>query len=958
MRIRILLILFILSVLSTSNYAQTYPFRSYSIQDGLSESAVNDIIQDRQGYIWFATGYGLNKFDGIRFENFFEESGLNHTKIYALHQARDGKIWIGTGLGVNFLAKDSIYTPEGFSGIRNSEVISIFEDMEGHLWFGTNGDGVWHYISENEQVLFSTSQGLRNNQIRAIAESDNGGLWFATRDGLTRLSNGNLRTFTTEDGLPENRIRDLKIDKNGVLWIATRNGISRFNGEEFKNFGAAEGLIDPRVRTLEIAKNGTIWLGTEGGIGEFKQGVFTNYTSNEGLSNDIVYSSIIDREENLWVGTFGGGASLFLGNYIKNFDSETGLSNDLVTSITEDKAGNILIGTYGGGLTIKNGNSFEYFNEEHGLPDDRVYHLSFDSRSRLWIGMRNGLAYLENGRLNTFDSEEFPFRKIRQVMETVDGTLWVSTYDEGIIKFENDSFEQVSLSQGLASNTTLGSIEDSEGNIWVATYSGVSKITPDSIQTFTIQDGLPNNGVMSIIKDHSGTIWVSTFGGVAWFDGIRFIDITDEDGLPDRVCYFITQDSNQIFWIGTNAGIVRLDIQKFYSENEREKEQAIHVIDQEQGLISDEMNLGAVHQDKDGNFWFGSVEGVSYFNPAVYKGNLVPPKIHILGLTASGSTFKKSGVKLQNNRNFVQIDFSGLNFTSPNGVIYRYLLSGIDPDWQFTTDQNAKYPSLPHGKYKFQVYARNSNGIWSKDMATFNFEVAPPFWITWWFLTIVALGIAGIIYLFNRNYQYMQMVDIERIRVRIASDLHDDVGASLTEIALQSDFLQTSHADTKFQKSLNQIGKQCRKVVTSLDDIVWSIDARNDTLGDLTDRMQDYILNTLEPKEFKVSYDFEKLKMENKLPVPVKENLYLIFKEAVNNIAKYSNGNEVEVSMKSKNGEYEFKIHDNGTTGKGLKKTGHGLRNMEMRAQRIGGNFSFEDINGFTVILKGKLNFN
>ena len=150
------------------------------------------------------------------------------------------------------------------------------------------------------------------------------------------------------------------------------------------------------------------------------------------------------------------------------------------------------------------------------------------------------------------------------------------------------------------------------------------------------------------------------------------------------------------------------------------------------------------------------------------------------------------------------------------------------------------------------------------------------------------------------------MIDIERMRVRIASDLHDDVGASLTEIALQSDFLQAGDADSEFKKSLEQIGKQCRKIVSSLDDIVWSIDARNDTLGDLTDRMQDYVLHTLEPKNMHVSYDFDNLNMENKLPVSVKENVYLIFKEAVNNIAKYSNGDRVDIKMENQNGYFVF----------------------------------------------------
>ena len=218
--------------------------------------------------------------------------------------------------------------------------------------------------------------------------------------------------------------------------------------------------------------------------------------------------------------------------------------------------------------------------------------------------------------------------------------------------------------------------------------------------------------------------------------------------------------------------------------------------------------------------------------------------------------------------------------------------------------------------------------------------------------------VVGIIFLFYNYYRARKMVDIERMRVRIASDLHDDVGASLTEIALQSDFLQAGDADSEFKKSLEQIGKQCRKIVSSLDDIVWSIDARNDTLGDLTDRMQDYILNTLESKNMAVRYNFDNLNMDNKLPVSVKENVYLIFKEAVNNIAKYSDGDRVEISMNNQNGYFEFFIFDNGTTGRGTKKTGHGLRNMDMRAKRIGANITIDTENGFAIKVEGKLKTN
>ncbi|MEQ9308696.1 MAG: two-component regulator propeller domain-containing protein [Balneolaceae bacterium] len=954
---KILLCLSIIALSVSKNVlSQTYPFRTYSIQDGLSESVVNDILQDNEGYLWFATGYGLNRFDGINFENFFEESGLNHSKILSLFEAKDGKIWIGTAQGVNVFEDDSISTPESLIALSSSEIISIYEDKEGHLWFGTDGNGVWHYIDDSQVILYSTAQGLLSNQVRGIVESENGDIWLGTRGGLTQLKNGNLRTYTVADGLPENRIRDLKIDDQGSILIATRNGLSKFDGNSFQNFGQNNEMIDPKIQTLSIAEDGTIWLGTEGGVSRFRDGVFKNFSSDEGLSNDIVYSSIVDREGDVWFGTFGGGVSLFLGDYFKNYTTDSGLSNDLVTSMVEDEKGTLWIATYGGGMMALNDMGFKYLSVVDGLPDNRIYHLEKDSQDRIWIGMREGLSFLKYGKITTFEENVFPFRKIRHVMEASNGEFWISTEDEGLIRFFETGYEVFDESVGLASNSTRRSIQDRDGNIWVATYGGVSKISSDGIENFSLQEGIPNNGVMSILLDNQGTIWISTFGGIAWFDGVRFVDITDEDGLPGRVAYFISQDGKGNFWVGTNAGIARLDINLFYSENRTEREKAIQVLTREQGLVSNEMNLGAVYEDRNGNFWFGSVEGVSHFNPSAYNGNQVPPRIHISRFIASGSQYMSNGVELTHDKNFIEIDFIGLNFTAPNQVTYEYKMSGIDPEWQRTTLRSAKYPSLPPGEYTFSVHAKNSSGIWSEEIAVVQFKIKSPFWMTWWFLIFIVASVLGIIYLFYRNYRYMKMVDIERMRVRIASDLHDDVGASLTEIALQSDFLQASHVEPEFKNSLNQIGKQCRHVVTSLDDIVWSIDARNDTLGDLTDRMQDYIINVLEPKNFRVVYDFGELKMDNKLPVPVKENLYLIFKEAVNNIAKYSNGDEVIVGMNSKNGEYEFKIHDNGTTGKGTKKTGHGLRNMEMRAQRIGGLFNFEDKNGFTVTLKGKLN--
>jgi ligand-binding sensor domain-containing protein/two-component sensor histidine kinase len=952
-------LLLILTFCSLTALGQLYPFRTYSIEDGLSESVVNEIIQDSEGFLWLATGYGLNRFDGITIENYFEDQGLKSSKVHSLFEDSKGRIWIGTEFGVNYWEGDSIYTMPRLSALDNKRVISIYEDSNEELWFGTDGDGAWLFEQEEELIQYSTSQGFKNDRIRRIKEDRNGVLWFATRGGLTKLENGNIRTYTTADGLPENRIRDIIFDLNNELWVATREGLVHYKNGNFIIYDDSEGLNNIRVQTLVFDNDGRLWLGTEDGVSVFDQGSFKNFTSENGLSNNIIYSSTLDREGNLWFGTFGGGANLFLGDYFENYTVLDGLANDVVTSIAEAENGDIWLSTYGGGLSLLRNGQFTTMSLTEGLLDDKVFSLDRDSKGRIWIGMRNGLAYLKDGELTILSEEEFPYRKVRQVYEDSKGIIWISTYDDGMVKYDGNEFILITRDDGLADNTVLGTIEGDDGSMWIATYGGVSRYFEGEVENFTIQEGLPNNAVMTVIKDDNGTIWASTFGGIAWFDGLKFQSITTEDGLPNRVCYFIHQSKDGAFWVGTNNGVVRFDADLYLSDNPNDREQSFQLITKEQGLVSDETNLGAVYEDRNGHLWFGTVEGVSQFFPENYKGNPLSPTVKIDQVITSGRIHKnKKHFNLNYDQNYVEISYSGINFTAPNQVVYEYKMEGVDPSWQRTMARVVKYPSLPNGEYTFLIHARNTNGSWSDQKTEITFFVNAPFWMQWWFILLVALGMIGIIWLFYNYYKARKLVDIERIRVRIASDLHDDVGASLTEVALQSDFLQASKIDLEFKQSLEQIGKQCRKIVTSLDDIVWSIDARNDTVGDLTDRMQDYILNVLEPKNFQVNYDFEDLKMENKLEVPVKENLYLIFKEAVNNISKYSNGDMVDISMNTENGNFKFQIHDNGTSGAGKKKTGHGLRNMDMRAKRIGADIDVSTKNGFTVLVSGKLNSN
>ncbi len=947
---RLLLILVLLYSGLQPAMAQVYPFRTYSIEKGLSEAVVHDLMQDEDGYLWVATGYGLNRFNGHQFKNYYQEDGLQSNEIYSLYLDDANQIWVGTDSGINIIENDSIKTIPELNPLSSSTVLAIFQDHYGEYWFATDGQGVWHYNSDEILQQYTTLHGLAGNRVRAVAEDSAGVLWFGTRGGLTQLKGGNFRTFTASDGLAGNKVRDLVVDENNTLWIATRSGLSRFQNGEFTNFTEQDGLINNRIRSISLDNNENLWLGTEEGASHFANGQFDNYSIEQGLVNSIIYATLYDRENNIWFGTFGGGISLFLGNEIKNYTINGGLPHNMITSITEDEDGNHWVGTYGGGLAKLTGSDIKIINTDDGLVDNKVYTIIEDSRGRLLIGTHWGLSILENGEFKNYDETELLFRKIRDIEEIESrNEYWLATYGAGAARFKNGNFKLFNEEDGLAGNTVLAVEEGPDGALWFATYGGVSRYKNGIFTNYTIEDGLPNNGILDITVAENGTIWFSTFGGIAKYEDGVISAITVQDGLPDEVCYFIVEGEPGIFWIGTNEGVVRFDYKTFQeSEETIEQRSAFKLLTSMQGLVANEMNAGAVFKDSDGFLWFGSVGGLSRFQPGMRSNSNIAPTINIASVQTSGMRVNDIGnLEIPSGERNISIAYVGIDFSAPELLTYKYRLKNSGENWQLTTQRQVRYSALLPGDYQFEVKAKNNSGLWSEKTAALSFTVLAPYWMQWWFIAIVVLLLLGMLAFVYNYYRVRKMVEIERMRVRIASDLHDDVGSSLTEIALHSDFLQTTNAPKKLKESVQQIGSQSRKIVGNLDDIVWSIDARNDTFGDLTDRMQDYVNTMLSDKE--VTYRFDQIDMDEKLTVQRKENLYLIFKESINNIAKHSNATKVTVQMKTQNNAFDLLIHDNGTAISKSRKTGQGLRNMNMRAQRMDASVIFKNEDGFTV---------
>lgn len=938
----------------SSVFGQIMPFRTYSIEQGLSESVVHSLLQDDKGYIWLGTGFGLNRFDGVEFKKWYEEDGLPNNRVNALEQSKDGRLWIGTDRGIAYMEADSIHTEPEFELLRESVVLSIYEDYEGSVWIATEGSGLWRYDGPQQFMNVSQEYGFRDLMARSVTGTGEGKIWIGTASGLFGYDGETFKKYRSRDGVSEVPVNELKVDPDGKLWMATEAGLITYLNGESEIYHTDAGLNDCRIHSLSLSGDG-VWIGTERGASFFNGISFENYSSENGLNAITVYDTLVDREGNVWLATLGGGANMFLGELFKNYNVDTGLSNNMVVGFEEDTSGNIWVATYGGGILRYNGEEFIQYREEDGLVDDKTYVIKEDSDGRIWIGTRSGISIYEDGNFETLESPGTPFNMVRDIFEDEEsGDIWIATYNSGVFRYDGESAEQFDTRSGLLNNTVMKIRKDSSGQMIFATYGGIAMLKDGSFNHLTVADGLPNNGVIHIHIDHEGTLWASTFSGIASYDGEDLNAVTTS-AQSNTISYFTIQDAENGYWVGTNRGIYQFDPEQFFSAETRvERIKSFKLFDKNQGLVANELNAGGGLLATDGTLWLGSVEGISHFFPDRITTNQKPPGIEFEEIMMSGELQKQlSGTEFGNEQNFLQISFTGLSFESPEQILYEYRLAGLEDEWQTTRDRTVRYTSLPPNEYRFRIRAYNADGLQSSEEAVFAFTIHPPIWQQWWFFALLTAAVFGLIFFYYRHFKARKQIDIERMRVQIASDLHDDVGSSLTELALQTDFLMAGDISDELRDTLQQLGSQSRKIVSSLDDIVWSIDSRNDTAGDVTDRMQDYINQVFRAGGPKVNYHFDNLKMDDRLPVHIKENIYLIFKESINNIAKHSNADQVDVMFAYDGKSYRLKVKDNGTASNGTRKSGQGLRNIELRSNRIGGEVEIRNSDGFTVHVVG-----
>jgi len=1008
--------IFVLVLLSCAqSRAEQLPIRTYTTADGLARDRVFKIVPDPRGFLWFCTYDGLSRFDGFEFVNYSVAQGLPHRVVFDLLITRSGDYWVATSAGVarfNPLASSSESKFKTYVPARrvDTEVISdLYEDSSATIWVGT-GNGLYKLRPDGgdwqlEYVTLGENTGEQLD-ITTVVEDSPGVLWIGTEQGLfRRFSDGKVERYSTKDGLPHPHVRDILRDPDGTIWVATGLGLCRLvsnvrAGQPIVDrlYTKKDGLVHEAIFSLFRTSSGGLWLSTTMGISEFSPdplpvgGHFINYTREHGLSDAAIRTMAEDHDGNLWLGSESGGAMKITRRGFTSYSEVDGLEHGRIAALGEDRNGELFVVT--GSLKSPSyhihrfdGRRFENFrvNLPNGVVPTWGWNQLFvqDRLQQWWVPTTTGLFQFPASRSldalartnpakvytpqNGLSGNE-PFR----LYEDSRGNIWISIItapsNAYLNRFEPATGKFYAYGQEVAlraDSAPTAFQEDRSGNIWIGFYWGdLSRYRNGKFEPFTKADGVPGGFIRALFLDHLGRLWIaSAEGGLARVDDPAqerptFVHYTVKEGLSSDQITCITEDQWGRIYIGTGIGIDRLD-----PETGRVK----------RFTMADGLPNGFVsvaYRDHNNVLWFGTLQGLSKLVPSIDGPSEAPP-ILIQQLRVAGSDLPISdlgvtqlgNLEFEANKNQLEIKFVSLGFRPGDVLRYQFMLEGADKDWGAPTNQRyVNYANLKPGSYRFRVRAVNADGVVSNQPASIAFTIVPPVWQRWWFISLVILLLIAVTHLIYR-YHMRRLIELERVRTRIATDLHDDIGASLSKIAILSDVagqeLSTVH-DSPVAAPLAQIADTSRDCVDAMSDIVWAVNPQRDHLSDLTYRMRRFAEDLLDAKDIDFTIRSSLEDKDVTLGADLRREVYLIFKECINNLVKHSDCTEAAVAFSVSGPWLVVSVTDNGkgfetsSNGNSPGMGGHGLASMERRAQSIGGSLKIDSgvSRGTSVTLK------
>ncbi len=960
----------------------------WSTREGLPQSSVISVMQSRDGYLWLGTLNGLVRFDGSHFTVFDEENtpGLNSDRIIYLFEDSRTNLWIGTDIsGVGLLQDGKIKNFEIGRAGQEDKLTSVCEDSTGAVWFYTADSQLARYQNGKMEALnlsFNTPP-----ICRMIAAETSGALWIADVSGMfsIRPENFNPRAIVVGESIQAERLDYILAGRNGGIWRLMNGRVQKWkSGGLEKDFGAYPWGNFP-VKAACEDRDGNLIVGTQGaGVFWYDAGGKVQQVSNDqGLSSRFVLSLCMDREGNLWVGTDGGGLDRVKR---KIFNTPAELHPGAALSLSEDAQGGLWTTFFAHGLAYRLANSAQDFGV--GIRSN-AWSVLVDDHQQVWAGtLDEGLFQFQTNHFQFVPGAEILGPWIYALFQDHNGQLWAGT-QRGLARRAGQNWKLFTASDGLSENTVRAIAEDAGGNLWVGTEGGGLNLFKDGkfISYQQTENGLPGDDISALYLDKDGVLWVGTFGhGLARFHDGKWTRYSTDDGLASNSIGFIIEDDEGDLWIGSNAGLMRI---RKKSLNDFAGGMAgfisCRTYGEAEGLPTRECSIGAqpaAIRAQDGRLWFPTVKGLVSVNPAELKPNLQPPSVMIESVRVDGreqktnllaSAWPQSITIAPGNKKLVvqlEIHYTALNFSAPDEVRFKYRLEGREGRETTWTEvghtRAAYYSEVPPGQYRFHVIACNEDGVWNTTGSFLDITVQAQFWQTGWFrVTVIVcflgLIIGGVRYLSTQRLQRQlqalkQREALEGERSRIARDLHDQLGANLTQVALLGELAEADkNAPEEIESHARQISQTARETTRSLDEIVWAINPANDTLDGLVNYVCKYAQEYLALAGLRCRADVPARLPATVIPPEVRHNAFLAFKEAVNNVVKHAQASEARIRLKLQPDGFTLEIEDNGR-GLGDLDTAsaaarNGLHNMRKRMEDIHGEFSIgPGANGGTVV--------
>jgi signal transduction histidine kinase/ligand-binding sensor domain-containing protein len=906
---------------------------------GLQNNRITSLYEDATGVLWIGHESGdLSRLSNGEFRPAGRAPGWPGGAVEDIAADESGDLWALSDLGILIRMRDG-HTVEPPGGASPSRKVFLSRDRGGKLWITANGMVTTLEHGQPAPFGFDGAQGT--NFFERVVPARDGGLWVMGNGRLRKWRGGRWVLDLGDCPCERGFVTELMETRSGTLLAGTlRDGLYLLApGAEPLHFARTNGLSHDWVRSLCEDQEGNLWVGTGGGLDVLRRRKVEMLNPPDDWQGCAVLSFIVRPQGDAWIGTEGAGLYHYRAGQWTSFTENSGLANLFVWSVLATRHGQLFVGTWGGGLMVEQGGRFESPGDLSRITAP-VVALYEGKQGELWIGTTAGLQRYEAGKITwSAGKEELASPDVRAIAESPDGTLWFGMVGGGLGRLKAGVLRQLRKPDGLGSDFVLALYPEADGTLWIGTAdNGLCRLRQGKFATISAAQGLLASIISQIADDGAGNLWMGSH------HGILRASKSDLNRCAD--------------------GQVKSVRCLSYGKAE--------------GLASQKCSGGfqpGVCKTADGRLWFPTSRGLAVIDPRNFTTNTVPPPAVIEELIVEGKPVKlpppvtgdrsaaAAALAIPAGKQRFEIRYTGLSFAAPEKVRFRYKLDGLEDEWvDAGTRRSAEYGYLRPGTYRFRVLACNNDDVWSDHEASLAFRVLPRFWQTWWFQGSAAFAAAtaislGVIALTRRRERgklerVARQHALERERARIARDIHDDLGASLTRISLLS---QSARAELDERHAaagdVDQIYTTARELTRAMDEIVWAVNPQHDTLDSLVAYLGRFAQTFLSTAGIRCRLDVPLNVPAWALTAEIRHNVFLAFKEALNNVVKHACASEVHISLELTSGGFMLVVADNGrgfewdprkgqtvTAADGSRSAaGNGLVNMQKRLEEVGG---------------------